>query len=357
MKLVSFLQKNSSMEEFGFILKEKVISFEVASQKAENDKWIYNDVKSYLNNLPLSENSAHNIHDYTLSHFADFKENDLHDINEIKLMPPVRPPALLDFGLTPRHLKNAAMTLLRHEYSPIFQKLLGLFVKRKIDKMSKSETLSYYKCNHLEIIGDQDFIGWPRYTSYLDIEPELGIVVGNDSQAIAGYVIFNDASARDVQFPEMLGTGPARSKDFSKSNGIGPWLVTTDEILDPLNLEVDITIGTRLKWHGSTSEYTHTPQEVIEYIKSVFTPVPGTIIGMGTVPDCTGLDNDQWLCPGDNINISFQNLGTLRQRIPDNITITRSRWKNRQELQGFYTSGNTTHGNSSQECSRITKNL
>lgn len=338
MKLVTFLQKNSTAEEFGFVLNEKVISFRCAAHKAKNDTWKYADVLSYLRNLPDSETAAHALHDYTSSHWDDFIDSELHDLITIKLLPPVKPPALLDFGLSPRHLKNAAMTLLRYEYSIFFQKTVGFFIKRKLDRMSKSEILSYYKCNHAEIIGDQDYIGWPRYTSYLDIEPELGIVVGTSRQPIAGYVIFNDVSARDVQLPEMIGTGPARSKDFSRSNGIGPWLVTADEVPDPLNLNVDVTIGTRYTWHGTTSEYTHTPEEVLAYLSTIFTPAPGTIIGMGTVPDCTGLDNDQWLYPGDTIAISFQNLGTLRQQVPDTILITRSRWKNRRELESFYTS-------------------
>lgn len=338
MKLVTFLQKNSTIEEFGFVGNEKVISFQIAAQKAKIDTWKHVDVQSYLNDLPTSEITAQVIHDYTVTHWDEFTATEVHDSITIKLLPPVRPPALLDFGLSPRHLKNSAMTLLRYEYSTFLQKTVGFFVKRKIDRISKSGILPYYKCNHGEIIGDHDFIGWPQYTSYLDIEPELGIVVGTSHQPIAGYVIFNDVSARDVQLPEMIGTGPSRSKDFSGSNGIGPWLVTAGEVPDPLNLNVDIAIGKRYTWHGTTSEYTHSPDEVLAYLTTIFTPIPGTIIGMGTVPDCTGLDNDEWICPGDAIAISFQNLGTLHQRVPDTIAIARSRWKNRRELESFYSS-------------------
>ena len=94
----------------------------------------------------------------------------------------------------------------------------------------------YYKCNHNAVIGDNDTIHWPAYSSYLDIEPELAIVTGNEVMPIAGYTIFNDSSARDVQFWEMVGTGPARSKDFGHSKGLGPFIVTPDEIGDPLAL-------------------------------------------------------------------------------------------------------------------------
>jgi 2-keto-4-pentenoate hydratase/2-oxohepta-3-ene-1,7-dioic acid hydratase in catechol pathway len=61
------------------------------------------------------------------------------------------------------------------------------------------ERLSYYKCNMNSIVGDGETIPWPLYTSRLDIEPELAVVYGNAQQPVAGYCIFNDVSARDVQ--------------------------------------------------------------------------------------------------------------------------------------------------------------
>lgn len=65
-------------------------------------------------------------------------------------------------------------------------------------------------------------MNWPEYSSYLDIEPELAIVCGNDKVPIAGYTILNDVSARDVQMAEMAGgMGPARCKDFDRSKGRG----------------------------------------------------------------------------------------------------------------------------------------
>ncbi len=193
--------------------------------------------------------------------------------------------------------------------------------------------MPYYKCNHRALIGDDDTIGWPRYTSYLDVEPELGIVVGNAETAIAGYLIVNDASARDVQFPEMFGGGPARSKDFDRSNGIGPWLVTPDEIADPLALNVEVAVGERFVWRGFTGEYTRRPEEVVAFTRTVFTPAPGTILAMGTIPDCTGLDNNEWPCPDDVVSIAFTGLGTLRQRIPSPPRdLEPSRWRHRPEL-------------------------
>mgnify|MGYP000160881716 CR=1 FL=1 len=87
-----------------------------------------------------------------------------------------------------------------------------------------------------DIFGKLDAIAKPgailaSNTSYLDIEPELAVVYGNAQQPIAGYCIFNDVSARDVQAPEIIG-GFCLSKDMAQGNQLGPWLVTPDEAGD-----------------------------------------------------------------------------------------------------------------------------
>jgi len=205
---------------------------------------------------------------------------------------------------------------------------------KKIKKSAKSDVLFYYKGNHLTVIGDRDEIGWPAYTSYLDIEPELAIVIGKRSHKIAGYTIFNDASARDVQFPEMTALGPTRSKDFARGNGLGPYLVTADEIPDPLSLNVRVDVAGRYMWRGHTSEYSKTPEQVIAFCETIFPLAPGTVLGLGTVPGCTGLDNDLWILPGEMIRISFDGLGTLHQQAPEKIPkLEKSRWEQRPELK------------------------
>ena len=67
------------------------------------------------------------------------------------------------------------------------------------------EPLSYYKCNMNSIVGDGQTVPWPAYTSRLDIEPELAVVYGNEKQPVAGFCIFNDISARDIQATEFVG--------------------------------------------------------------------------------------------------------------------------------------------------------
>ncbi len=71
------------------------------------------------------------------------------------------------------------------------------------------------------IVGDRETIPWPLYTSRLDIEPELAVVYGNPKQPVAGFCIFNDVSARDVQVPEVI-NGFCLTKDMAAGNQLGP---------------------------------------------------------------------------------------------------------------------------------------
>ncbi|RJG21154.1 fumarylacetoacetate hydrolase family protein [Paenibacillus thiaminolyticus] len=92
------------------------------------------------------------------------------------------------------------------------------------------------------------------------------------------YLIFNDVSARDVQYDDFRSLcGPGTSTDFHQSNGLGPFLVTPDEVGDPLSLAVSVRISNRWIWEGCTSEYSAHPQEVVDYIGSIFTPPPARL--------------------------------------------------------------------------------
>ncbi|MDQ0174824.1 fumarylacetoacetate hydrolase family protein [Bacillus chungangensis] len=335
MKLVTFQTKNSTEMMFGFVFRQKyVISFHTMILKTGNPIHCLHNMNLYLHHLPMSHQYAEELYSYADDFFENINQDDIHCIHDVRLLPPIPSvPALLDFGLSPRHLKNSAINMVQKEYTWPLNVILKAFMARKLRGEHAKPNFRYYKCNHNAIIGNGDTIHWPSFTSYLDIEPELAIVIGKDS-TIAGYTIFNDSSARDVQIADFLSlTGPAKSKDFNASKGIGPYLVTPDEIDDPLKLEVKVRIGNRLHWKGSTSEYTAHPLDVVDFVRSIFTPLPGTIIGMGTIPDCCAIETDEWLLPSDQIEISFSKLGTLTQYIPDCIEIkNKSRWPNRVDL-------------------------
>lgn len=336
MKLLNFQSVDGGKALFGVVVKGYAVSFETLMQKSGHSQAELSDVYTYLEKLPLSEDAAKFLQKYGETYIASFTDDEKTPLEKARILAPIATPrALIDFGLTPRHLGNSAATLFKHEFG-FFGSLIAPIVKKRVSAASVSKML-YYKCNHNAIIGDNDTIHWPAYSSYLDIEPELAIITGNDAKPIAGYTIFNDSSARDVQLWEMVGTGPARSKDFGHSKGLGPFIVTPDEIDNPLALNVKVKIGERFEWKGSTSEYSATPEKALDYLKTVFNPLPGTVIGLGTIPDCTGLDHDLWINPGEKIEIFFDKLGILRQNMPDILgKMEKSRWGNRKELNQFY---------------------
>ncbi|HON58990.1 MAG TPA: fumarylacetoacetate hydrolase family protein [Smithella sp.] len=336
MKLLNFLEQTQDAPRFGVVIKGHAVSFDVLARKLGHHFRELADIFAYLENLPKSMESASQLEKYGEAYLASFSDEEKIPLEKARILPPVPVPrALIDFGLSPRHLANSAATLLKHEFG-VFGAMIAPIVKKRVSATARAKML-YYKGNHNAIIGDNETLNWPAYTSYLDIEPELAVITGNEKMPIAGYAIFNDTSARDVQFPEMIGMGPATSKDFDRSKGLGPFLVTPDEVGDPLTLKVRVTIGKRYQWRGSTAEYSAGPEKMLEYLKTVFSPLPGTVLGMGTIPDCTGLDNDLWILPGEKIEIMFDRLGILRQNAPVSLgKLQSSRWRNREELRRYY---------------------
>jgi 2-keto-4-pentenoate hydratase/2-oxohepta-3-ene-1,7-dioic acid hydratase in catechol pathway len=335
MKLLNF--EIGKFSYFGVVVENYAVTFEFLQQKTNRIFSDLDSIESYLDGLPQSFDSALALLQTASEMIGKNETSGMHLLSEVKILPPIqRPTALIDFGLTPRHLINSTKTMMKHEFGPMKGTIFAGLLAKRIEKSAKSDVLFYYKGNHLTVIGDHDEIGWPAYTSYLDIEPELAMVIGKGSHKIAGYTILNDASARDVQFPEMMGSGPARAKDFARGNGLGPFLVTPDEIPDPLSINVKIEIGNRFLWHGHTSEYAKRPEQVINFCETIFPLFPGTVLGLGTIPGCTGMDNDQWILPGEMIKMTFDGLGALCQRVPDRLPkLEKSRWAERSELKRF----------------------
>jgi 2-keto-4-pentenoate hydratase/2-oxohepta-3-ene-1,7-dioic acid hydratase in catechol pathway len=183
----------------------------------------------------------------------------------------------------------------------------------------------YYKGNPRSVVGPEVEIRWPKYTQKLDYELEYGIVIGRKgrdipaSQArdhIAGYTIFNDFSARDVQLQEMSGwLGPAKGKDFDTGNALGPCLVTADEVPDPYSLTMVACVNGEQWSSGSSRDMRYTFEEMIAYISQDETLHPGEFIGSGTPGNGCGLELDRWLKPGDVVELEVERLGILRNRI------------------------------------------
>jgi 2-keto-4-pentenoate hydratase/2-oxohepta-3-ene-1,7-dioic acid hydratase in catechol pathway/glyoxylase-like metal-dependent hydrolase (beta-lactamase superfamily II) len=297
------------------------------------------DSRAHLSGLPETGRAARELSDWGDAHLSALAGSEKPRLQDVRLHEPVEVAALFDFGLTPRHLKNSAETLMKYEKdNPQTAPLLQAFARTLLNKPAarpagQPEALPYYKCNMNWIVGDGETIPWPLYTSRLDIEPELAVVYGNPRQPVAGYWIFNDVSARDVQAPEFIG-GFCLTKDMDKGNQPGPCIVTPDEVGDPRDLEVIVSVNGKVKYRGSTSDISHKAEDVFAWLGMIAAIRPGSVMGFGTIPDCTGLDHDDFIDPGADIEISVERLGTLRCRFAEPAgRLLPSRWHVRPQMR------------------------
>ncbi|MCX5907523.1 MAG: fumarylacetoacetate hydrolase family protein [Deltaproteobacteria bacterium] len=179
------------------------------------------------------------------------------------------------------------------------------------------------------LIGADEPVPYPRSTEKLDYEVELAIVIGKKGKDIpkekafeyvAGYSVFNDLSARDIQAREMKRRHIFLCKSLDAMAPMGPYLVTKDEVADPHNLMMELYVNDEKepRQKASTGEMTFKIPEIIEYW-SQMTLEPGDIITSGT-PAGIALfhepDPTPWfLKPGDTVEARIEKLGALRNRI------------------------------------------
>ena len=180
------------------------------------------------------------------------------------------------------------------------------------------------------LIGPDEPIRLPSVSSTVDWELELAIVIGQRarrvSQAaagdfVAGYVMFNDLSARDMTFPQRTRTG-ANSEWFDWLNGkwcdsfsiAGPFLVTADSVADPNDLRIRLTLNGEVWQDSSTSNMIFKIPQTIEFVSSWCTLEPGDIITMGT-PAGVGYAKGRFLRPGDIMQGTIDGLGTLTNTV------------------------------------------
>ncbi len=183
-----------------------------------------------------------------------------------------------------------------------------------------SEQPVFYKGNPREIYGPGDALPWPEFTRKLDFEFEIAAVVGragrdvsvlDASRHIAGYMILNDCSARDVQKNEMIcRMGPAKGKDFATA--LGPFLLTADERakgeIPPLCVRVN---GEEWSRSNGVQPYWRF-DSMLSHASQAETLLPGDVLGSGTYYKGCGLDLDRWIKPGDVVELDAGPLGVLK---------------------------------------------
>ena len=176
------------------------------------------------------------------------------------------------------------------------------------------------------ITGPNTAVKIPPLSKKLDWEVELGAVIGKTAKDVseadalsyvAGYTICNDLSARDFGFrPPVPPTSPFYSdwlahKSFDGSCPVGPWIVPASEIPDPQNLGIRLWVNGTIKQDSNTKEMIYTLAEQIAQISLRITLHPGDLILTGT-PAGVGAGRNEFLKPGDNVELWCENVGTLK---------------------------------------------
>jgi len=168
------------------------------------------------------------------------------------------------------------------------------------------------------LTGNNSEICSPSFVEKLDYEVELALIIGKNCKNISesdamdtifGYMIFNDVSARGIQFQDKQFT---RAKGFDTFAPCGPWITTADEVNDPQNLKMTTKINGELRQNSSTSKMFLKIPEIISKLSKVMTLEKGDIISTGT-PQGVVLNNPdlEFLKTGDKIEMEIEGLGKL----------------------------------------------
>ncbi|HEX3979342.1 MAG TPA: fumarylacetoacetate hydrolase family protein [Solirubrobacteraceae bacterium] len=161
----------------------------------------------------------------------------------------------------------------------------------------------------------------PDLTSRFDFEGELGLVVGRGGryiraadawEAIAGYVVVMDGSAREWQ---RAATQWTPGKNFDATMPIGPELVTVDE-LDVSDVRLTTTLNGEVMQSASTAQMIFDIPRTVEYLSSFTTLRPGDVIATGT-PGGVGFAREPpvWLTPGDLLEVAIEGVGRIANRV------------------------------------------
>ncbi|WP_046501037.1 fumarylacetoacetate hydrolase family protein [Streptomyces odonnellii] len=176
------------------------------------------------------------------------------------------------------------------------------------------------------VIGPGDPIWIPAIApDEVDYEGELGLVIGkrckdvpNEKKAVldvvAGFTIIDDVSVRDWQ---TLEPGMVVSKSFDTHGPIGPWIVTPDEIGDPLDLRLRTYVSGDLRQDGHTADMLFNLYEQVAYLSSAFTLEVGDVLATGTPSGIAWHRPGMYLKAGDTVRIEIEKIGALENPVID----------------------------------------
>ena len=171
-------------------------------------------------------------------------------------------------------------------------------------------------------VGHRQPIVRPRESTDLDYEAEIAVIIGKPGRRIsqkdawshiAGYSCYNDGSVRDWQRHTIQWTA---GKNFARTGGFGPWMVTADEIPPNTKMTLSCRLNGQQMQHATTEQMIFRIPKIIEYVSTWTTLVPGDVLVTGT-PGGVGSRRTPpiWMKPGDKVEVEIDKVGILENTI------------------------------------------
>ncbi|HEX8689338.1 MAG TPA: fumarylacetoacetate hydrolase family protein [Solirubrobacterales bacterium] len=245
---------------------------------------------------------------------------------------PFEARSLRAFSLWESHYEGSARMLVKRFFPPPVQRVAAAYerlTRRTFPPFKPNkrfyEVPAFYVGNHAAMLADGEEMPWPSHTRYLDFELELAFVLARPladptpaeaREAIGGWFVLNDWSAREVQAEEARHGvfGPAvKSKTFA--NSIGPDVLSADELPDWRTAKGCVRVDGEVWCEGGTAEPAHDVGEMLAYAAAGERLEPGDVISTGTMPGCCGLELDRWIQPGQTVELEIDGIGTVSNRI------------------------------------------
>jgi 2-keto-4-pentenoate hydratase/2-oxohepta-3-ene-1,7-dioic acid hydratase in catechol pathway len=245
---------------------------------------------------------------------------------------PFAPRSLRAFSLWPSHYEGSARMLVKRFFPAPVQRIASScerLTRRTFPPFKPNrrfyEVPAFYLGNHTAMLTDGEEMPWPSHTRFLDFELELAFVLARPladptpdeaREAVGGWLVLNDWSARDVQADEARHGmfGPAvKSKTFA--NSLGPDVLSADELTDWRTATGRVRVDGEVWCEGGTADPAHDVGEMLAYAAAGERLEPGDVISTGTMPGCCGLELDRWIQPGQTVELEIDGIGTVANRI------------------------------------------
>lgn len=245
---------------------------------------------------------------------------------------PFRPRSIRAFMLWEDHVVNSSRVLVRRFFPAPAAKAVATFERvtgRTFPKLKPNarfrEAPTFYVANHTSVLADGQDMWLPKHTQWLDFELELACVLARPLtdatpeealDAVGGWFVLNDWSARDVQADDARRNifGPViKAKTFA--NSVGPDVVTPDELPDWTKATGRVRVDGEVWCEGTTANPQHSLGAMLAYASAGERLDAGDVISTGTMPGCCGLELDRWIEPGQVVELEIDGIGTLSNRL------------------------------------------